>query len=288
MKSSRFALLAALCAFAVLPLASVTLAANAPQSARGAVRTLSKIRGSDYLGRIVMIEGRYGHHQPRAWRILTLDPKMQGRMREFMINGDKIDSERLLLAWKYGRRVPLREVTVDSKDAFIQADLAAKDAKIGFDSLNYQLIMPAESREPLWVVTLVRQNGDAVGEVQVGAKTGVVLRKAWQVPGPRATVTRTKSAANPANSASRPVARQQNKPPVRTRPPQHAGAGNRTRGVQPRVSPARPGPRKTSLSGDASTLKETSGQILEGARQGILRTSGNVRDFLKQALKDKQ
>ena len=108
------------CAMVPVFVASVLQAAEQAQSARSALKTLSQSRGVEYLGRVVMMEGRYGNPQPQAWRVLVVDPKMQGRLREFMISGKSIDSERLLLAWKYGRRVPMREVKIDSKDAFLK------------------------------------------------------------------------------------------------------------------------------------------------------------------------
>ncbi|MCB1094716.1 MAG: hypothetical protein KDN22_03970 [Verrucomicrobiae bacterium] len=266
MKSSIPASLVAALVAIPLFLLSPLLAADGidVQSARGALQTLSQTKGADYLGRVMMVEGRYGNHQPKAWRILALDPQKPGQLREFMVNGDRIDSERTLLAWKQGRRVPLREVMVDSVDAFLHADLAAKDAKVGFDRLDYQLVMPTDATEPLWLVTLVNKAGDAVGEVHVGARTGIVTRKAWPKPGAPALSLEPSEAVQ---KASAPVKQVNIEKKVKSTP-------------APTVANSSPGP-------DAASLKETSGQILEGARQGIIRTSGSVRDFLKKGLQEK-
>ena len=74
-------------------------------SAKVALKSLAKERGAEQLRRIVMVEGRYGSHQPKAWRILASDPKLQGRMREFMITGTQIASERVIMAWNRGNVV---------------------------------------------------------------------------------------------------------------------------------------------------------------------------------------
>lgn len=258
-------------------------AAESPQTARAALKTLTQQRGADYLGRVVMVEGRYGSHQPQAWRILAFDPKQQGRLREFMVSGGRIASERLLIAWKNGQRVPLREVSVDSKDAFLRADLAAKDAKIGFDTLDYQLLMPAGSSEPLWLVTLVGKDGDAVGEVQVGAKSGVVWRKAWQRSAPPAAAPQQREGEGTEDAVAGQAVAQGRAPrqavpaPV---PPARGGAGAADTAASAAVA--------GKLTGDAAAIRDASGRILEGARQGILRTSGNVRSLFKQALQGRR
>ena len=269
MKSSILA--SSIAAIVVIPLAllSTMLAADEAQSARSALQTLSRSKGADYLGRIVMVEGRYGNHQPKAWRILAIDPEKQGQLREFMVNGDQIDSERMLLAWQQGRRVPMREVVVDSSDAFLNADLAAKDAQIGFDSLDYQLVMPADAAEPLWLVTLLSKAGDAVGEVHVGARTGIVTRKAWAKHGAAPlSLAPPPSKANESEKASVTTAKRINVGKTKEAPLPPSPATSTTS-------------VKSTPAADAASLKEASGQILEGARQGIIRTSGNVRDFLK-------
>ncbi|MGK0186045.1 MAG: hypothetical protein ACI9R3_001828 [Verrucomicrobiales bacterium] len=274
MKSPRLAsLVAALIAIPLL-LLSTCLAADSTQSARHALKTLAQTKGADYLGRVVMVEGRYGNHQPKAWRILAIDPLMQGRLREFMIKGDQVDSERILIAWKQGQRVPLREVTIDSSDAFLQADLAAKDAEIGFDSLDYQLIMPTEAREPLWLVTLVSKDGDAVGEVHVGARSGVVSRKAWQ----KVDDTPVAQPANP-----KPAASAQSNRITALAPKPAATPARKPKKIAATHQTSRPASASApvNLAVDAEAIKQTSGQILEGARQGIIRTSGSVRDFFK-------
>lgn len=281
MKSSRTAsLVAAMVVMPLLLLSSSGFSQESGQSARAALKTLAQAKGADFLGRVIMVEGRYGNHQPKVWRILALDPQMQGRLREFMVNGDQIDSERLLIAWKQGRRVPLREVTIDSSDAFLQADLAAKDAKIGFDSLDYQLILPAGAKEPLWLVTLVGKTGDAVGEVHVGARSGIVSRKAWQ-----------KSDTGPAKQLAPTVPKPSRRAPAQvSRPAKTVPAVSAQKRKMAAVSkPARPVATRPAAAAapsagfavDTEALKQTSGQILEGARQGIIRTSGNVRDFFK-------
>lgn len=251
-------------AIVVIPLLflSTLLAGDEAQSARSALQTLSRTKGADYLGRIVMVEGRYGNHQPRAWRILAIDSEKQGLLREFMVNGEQIDSERLLLAPKQSRRVPMREVAVDSSDAFLNADLAAKDAQIGFDTLDYQLVMPTDAVEPLWLVTLLSKAGDAVGEVHVGARTGIVTRKAWAKPG-----------AAPLSLAPTPP---------KAKPSEKAAVQKQVSVQRPKEPPLAPSTSdKSAPVTDPVSLKEASGQILEGARQGIIRTSGSVRDFLK-------
>ena len=158
--------------------------------------------------------------------------------------------------------------------------------------------MPTGSKQPLWVVTLVGKGGVAVGEVQVGANTGVILRKAWPQFSAQAETPASKrkrstnrpkggiggiggtgrsgAIADVATIASQPKPRQLQQP-ASVRPV----VASITRRPQS-------GPRPTSLNGNVTARNEAPGQILENARQGIIRTTGSVRAFLKQALQDRE
>lgn len=254
------------------PADSRTQPLSPPVTSTLALKTLAKSKGADFLGRIVLVEGRYGEHQPRAWRVQALDREVPGRVREFMVSGGGVDTDRVILSWKHSRTVPINLVSVHSQSAFVKSELAAKDAKVGFDRLDYQLIMPSESEEPVWIVSLLRAGGVRVGEVQIGAESGRVLRKAW--PGPAAAPARTPTVSQ----APQPKVRPRLAPtPAQSAPPEQAS-----------LQQPQPQPRRTPVLIDAASVKEAPGQILEATRQGIIKTSGNVRDFFKDALRERR
>ena len=67
--------------------------------------------------------------------------------------------------------------------------------------------MPEGGKEPVWIVSLVNVSGVSVGEVQIGAKSGSVHRKAWTenkgISSNEKTVQRVSKKSAPAKSETR-------------------------------------------------------------------------------------
>ncbi|MCP5550056.1 MAG: hypothetical protein H7A53_04100 [Akkermansiaceae bacterium] len=74
---------------------------------------------------------------------------------------------------------------IDSDRAFVIAEVAARRAGIGFDSIHYQLRCRDLRNEPVWVLNLIDQEKAIVGALYVSAVTGETLRAVWHRPGTR-------------------------------------------------------------------------------------------------------
>ncbi|MFV1995273.1 MAG: hypothetical protein ACC661_07535, partial [Verrucomicrobiales bacterium] len=92
-----------------------------------------------------------------------------------------------------GAEILKSQVKTDSRAAFLIADREARNAKVGFDSINYELRCRELSREPIWSLDLRSLNDVMVGRVYVSAKDGAVLRRVWlhpEAPKGKATVAK--------------------------------------------------------------------------------------------------
>lgn len=109
------------------------------------------------------------------------DPEYAGRLREYVVRLGRIVREGVLPADRQNSGYPLspRRIKVDSRQAFISADKAAKKALVGFDALNYELRNKELSQEPIWFITLVDQNENRTGELIISAETGAILQRVW-------------------------------------------------------------------------------------------------------------
>lgn len=158
-----------------LAFAGSTLAA--PATAYNALQTLKQARGEAILKQLVEVRGETGQPQPQSWTILMNDPAAKGGVREFVIAGGQIASERTPLRGAgVGGRPPLdfSRLNLDSDGAFKVANTQAANAKLGFHTLDYTLRTDADTGAPLWVLHLFDYMGAPVGKLEVSAETGKV------------------------------------------------------------------------------------------------------------------
>lgn len=161
--------------------AAATTAAG-QQTGKSALETLEKAPGGA-TAKVMSVSGLRGQEQPDTWRVIARDPKTRGAFREYIVRNSKIVQVAPLPA-EAATGLPLNPLTktrvkFDSTQAFWRADQAAKKAKVGFDSADYELRNAEYTETPVWLVTLADQSGAAVGEVAVSAETGNLLRQAW-------------------------------------------------------------------------------------------------------------
>lgn len=166
--------------------------AAAPRSQMTALNTLwafGKERGTYQLSRVVGVVGFYGQDQPAQWRLLAHDSRERGVMHEFIVENGRVVSER-----RFRREpdqdlpsivIPTGKLAVDSKQAFLLADSAARKDSIGFDSVHYQLRCRDLRNEPVWVLNLSDQARKTVGVLYISAINGELIRKVWHRPGTR-------------------------------------------------------------------------------------------------------
>ncbi|CAN5357409.1 hypothetical protein BH23VER1_BH23VER1_17640 [soil metagenome] len=156
--------------------------AGAP-TAKEALQALGQRVGPAYAASVVQVIGVRGVDQPPVWRILAQDPYRRGVVRDFTVQNGQVVNDQLVPP-AYLARVPVLPIPTDglrtdSSRAFVIADHAAHQARVGFDSLDYEARASDPATGPIWIVRLNDQRGLVVGEVLIRASNGVVLRQQW-------------------------------------------------------------------------------------------------------------
>lgn len=164
-----------------LLLVGLSTPVGAQTTGKAAMRIVARDRGADYLPRMLHLTGEKGTHQPAVWRIIARDAR--GAVREFYVGKGAILSDGVLPPSQANgissTPLPMHRLNIDSDTAFTKVEAAAKAAKIGFDSANYQLRCLELSTNAAWFLTLLNAQGNRVGEVSIGASTGTVLTQKW-------------------------------------------------------------------------------------------------------------
>lgn len=217
------------------------LHAGAPVTARQAVDHVQFRFGAGPLGGMVRVEGRGGVPQPGEWEVDVADASIPSGVRGYLANiNGAVDRGQ---ADGYPEMVPLgffrwSSVQVDSNQAFGVAEVKAREARIGFDRVDYLLRAQEGTNNPLWSLTLVDIKGRPVGRIVLSAITGQVTRVMWfryMQAGPRVVLQRVEDSASPVHPLT-PVT-----PPPPVIPEPVPGPG----GATPPVPPLPP--ERTSL-----------------------------------------
>lgn len=159
----------------------------APVTAYEALISVGRQKGNAYLDNLVEMRAVEGAPQPEQWTILFRDASARGGMREFVVTGKGVASERTPLraddALLVAPTIPYAQLKLDSKGAFLAANKSATQAKLGFDSVSYRL--SSQKSEPVWNLRLLDSSRREVGSLAISAKTSVVvypLAKAGDAP----------------------------------------------------------------------------------------------------------
>lgn len=165
-----------LCLFLGFSLSSL----SAAETALSAVQALRDSSRPSLLPDLVEIKGEHGGPQPDEWVLLCNDSTAQGGVRELVIAGHQIVSERTPHDGFGGEgelpRLNLAQVVIDSGSIFTAVNHQAVAHHIGFDSIDYVLRVDAVSGEPLWIVHLYNSKGELVGTMQISAKSGAIVK----------------------------------------------------------------------------------------------------------------
>ena len=248
------------CLFAAAFIATTaSVFAGGGKSARESIRALARAQGSDVMTRIVNVSGTRGQDQPFVWRLVTADGKNQ--FREYFVQDGRIVAQgpvaASLAAAISGHAVPPKRLQYDSTLAFAAVEKAAKAARVGFDSADYDLRCLELSDRPVWFITLWDQHGAKVGQVSVGGDTGKILRKQFFTPG----------IANAPRAAAPPVL-------AKNSPPRQAGAPQPPTDVyQPAEQPGFWDKTKEGVARSTNLVKES-----------VTQASGKVRGFFDRVM----
>ncbi len=162
----------------LLLLASPALAQERP-TAYQALRTVGTQLDRDAVNRIISVIGTNGDPQPETWKILLDDPKARGGVRELEVSNGKIISERTpvraAVEGSLGATVDTSKLNLDSSGAFTLAQQTAEKSHVTFTTADYTLRVD-DRGNPIWMISLFRQNGDPAGTIHIGANHGTITR----------------------------------------------------------------------------------------------------------------
>jgi hypothetical protein len=162
-----------------LLLASLT--AYGRETAYKALRAFGAERGQALLSRVVEVQGRAGTPQPNLWKIVLDDPNARGGVRVVEVQNSQIVAEhtplRLYSGVGAGAVMDFQKLSLDSEGAFKIANMEAKNAQFGFDSIDYTLRVADNSNLPVWVLHFLDENQKSIGSIQIAADSGNVLQR---------------------------------------------------------------------------------------------------------------
>jgi hypothetical protein len=145
-----------------------------------ALQVVKQSKGDGILKQLIEVRGETGQPQPQNWTILMKDPTARGGIREFVVTGKEIASERTPIRGNAGaaKLAPLdfARLNLDSDGAFRLANTQSSKAKVGFHTVDYTLRTNDAGGAPLWVLHLFDYMGAPVGTLQVSAENGKVVR----------------------------------------------------------------------------------------------------------------
>ena len=162
----------------LLLLAAPALGQERP-TAYEALRTVGTQLNRDYVNHIISVAGTDGRSQPETWKVLIDDPKAGGGVREVEVSNGRIISERTPLRASVesslGPTIDTSRLNLDSSGAYALAQQTANGSHVAFNSADYTL-RADDHGNPIWKVTLVRQEGEIAGSIFIGANHGTVTR----------------------------------------------------------------------------------------------------------------
>ncbi|MCB1204488.1 MAG: hypothetical protein KDN18_09530 [Verrucomicrobiae bacterium] len=142
--------------------------------------------------KILGMVGFCGQALPAEWLFLTGKPDDFGAgLRESVFAQGKILAERTLKVFA-GQDLPHLPIErgrlkVTTANAYETAVARAKDEKVSFKSVRYQLRVRDAGNEPVWLISFLNRAQVGIGVVYVSAETGEVLRENWRVEGGKRT-----------------------------------------------------------------------------------------------------
>ncbi len=162
----------------LLLLAHPALAQERP-TAYQALRTVGTQLDRDSVNRVISVMGTNGDPQPETWKILLDDPKARGGVRELEVSNGKITSERTpvrsAVEGSLGPTVDTAKLNLDSSGAFTLAQQTAEKSHVTFATADYTLRVD-DRGNPIWMINLIRENGDPAGTIHIGANHGTITR----------------------------------------------------------------------------------------------------------------
>ena len=159
----------------LVSLSAVAGAFAATGTAYEALRVIEKSRGASVIDRVIEVRGAKGAPQPRTWKVVVLDEKTPGGVREFDVQGTAISAERTPQAAGSGEPMNMSQLNLDSDGAHTVAEREAKKNGFAYDHASYLLHSGGKGGVPIWEIRLVDEQNENVAVMTMGAETGKLL-----------------------------------------------------------------------------------------------------------------
>ncbi|MEO6846625.1 MAG: hypothetical protein ABI443_04405 [Chthoniobacterales bacterium] len=163
----------------VLWLLSVALVYG-DDTAYQALKVIKNAKGEDMLKNLVELEGEGGDPQPTKWKALFNDASARGGVREIVVDGGELSSERTPLRGFAGvgdmPAISSTALNVDSDKVFHIAESQAVKSKVGFHRLDYMLKADPAAHTAVWKVQLYDKMGAMVGKMEISAANGSIVK----------------------------------------------------------------------------------------------------------------
>ena len=164
--------------FASLLFASPILAQENP-SAYEALRVIGTRLNRQLVNRVISVSGVDGDPQPRTWKILVEDRNANGGVREIVVEGNRIVSQRVpnrsVVGTTQGATINTAKLNLDSTGAYSVASHTAETSHVTYALTTYTL-RTDEKGNPIWIVTLGDRSGRPLGTIHILASDGRVTR----------------------------------------------------------------------------------------------------------------
>lgn len=152
-------------------------------SSKLALAELEQIAGGQALAGLVSMKGVEGVPQPAEWEVVCHDAASPTLLHRYRVGPGYVRDEGQVED-AYPTKEPAgfidySQLRLDSIGAFTVAEVAATQAKMGFDSLNLTLRCREYSREPVWILHLIDSDGFLVGKVHISGNSARVFRTIW-------------------------------------------------------------------------------------------------------------
>lgn len=130
---------------------------------------------------ILQVSGSHGNPNPAEWRIIARDKDTQGTIVSLRVAGGQVVGQEPSLnvgqMFRDAGYLTAKGLGVDSGDAFLKAAAYAEANGKKLGNVSYTLIRPGVEVEPIWKLRCYDAAGRHIGDMQLGAMTGNVVKQ---------------------------------------------------------------------------------------------------------------
>ena len=163
---------------ASLLLATAAFAQENP-SAYEALRVVGTQLNREMMSRVISVTGVDGDPQPRTWKVLVGDRRANGGVREIIVEGNRIASQRVpnrsVTGSTEGATINTARLNLDSTGAYSVASHTAETSHVTFALVSYTL-RTDDRGNPTWIVTLEDRSRKPLGTIHIKANDGRLSR----------------------------------------------------------------------------------------------------------------